>query len=74
MRAETGTVALVGRQQQGHFPDDRHAAGFILRGGWLPVPCEVIAVSVRYVHCGLSYRDVQELLAARGVEVDHVTI
>jgi len=38
MRAETGTVALVGREQQGHFPDDRHAAGLIVGGGWLPVP------------------------------------
>ena len=27
-----------------------------------------------YLHFGLSYRDVEELLAERGVEVDHVTI
>jgi hypothetical protein len=33
----SGTVALVGRQQQRHGPDDRHAAGFILGTGWLPV-------------------------------------
>jgi len=34
----------------------------------------VIAVAVRwYVRCGLSYRDGEELLAARGVEVDHIT-
>ena len=38
-------------------------------------PREVIAVAVRwYLRYGLSYRDVQELLAERGVEVDHVTI
>jgi transposase, IS6 family len=38
-------------------------------------PCEVIAVAVRwYLRYGLSYRDVEELLAERGVEVDHVTI
>jgi hypothetical protein len=39
-------------------------------------PPEVIAVAVRcYLRYGrLSYRDVEELLAERGVEVDHVTI
>src|SRR5262249_14544673 len=36
-------------------------------------PREVIAVAVRwYLRYGLSYRDVEELLAERGVEVDHV--
>jgi transposase-like protein len=38
-------------------------------------PREVIAVAVRwYLRYGLSYRDVEELLAERGIEVDHVTI
>ena len=38
-------------------------------------PREVIALAVRwYVRYGLPYRDVEELLAERGVEVDHVTI
>jgi IS6 family transposase len=38
-------------------------------------PSDVIVVAVRwYLRCGLSYRDVEELLAERGVEVDHVTI
>ena len=27
-----------------------------------------------YVRYGLSYRDVEELLAERGIEVDHVTV
>ena len=27
-----------------------------------------------YLRYGLSYRDVEELLAERGVEVDHVTV
>ena len=37
-------------------------------------PREVIAVAVRwYLRYGLSYRDVEELLAERGVAVDHVT-
>jgi transposase-like protein len=38
-------------------------------------PSEVIAVAVRwYLRYGLSYRDVEELLAERGITVDHVTI
>jgi IS6 family transposase len=38
-------------------------------------PPEVILLAVRwYLRYGLSYRDVEELLAERGVEVDHVTI
>ncbi len=38
-------------------------------------PSEVIVVAVRwYLRYGLSYRDVEELLAERGVEVDHVTV
>jgi IS6 family transposase len=35
----------------------------------------VIAVAVRWcLRYGLSYRDVEELLSERGIEVDHVTI
>jgi transposase-like protein len=38
-------------------------------------PREVIAMAVRwYLRYGLSYRDVEELLAERGVTVDHVTV
>ncbi|MFC5006418.1 IS6 family transposase, partial [Dactylosporangium cerinum] len=38
-------------------------------------PPEVIVVAVRwYLRYGLSYRDVEELLLERGVEVDHVTV
>jgi IS6 family transposase len=38
-------------------------------------PPDVIIVAVRwYLRFGLSYRDVEELLVERGVEVDHVTI
>jgi IS6 family transposase len=38
-------------------------------------PQEVIAVAVRwYLRYGLSYRDVEELLAERGITIDHVTI
>jgi IS6 family transposase len=38
-------------------------------------PPEVIVLAVRwYLRFALSYRDVAELLAERGVEVDHVTV
>src|ERR1700716_4093050 len=38
-------------------------------------PPEVIVLAVRwYLRFGLSYRDVEELPAERGIEVDHVTV
>jgi transposase, IS6 family len=38
-------------------------------------PPEVIMLAVRwYLRFGLSYRDLESLLAERGVEVDHVTL
>ena len=38
-------------------------------------PPEVILLAVRwYLRYGLSYRDLEELLAERGIEVDHVTL
>ncbi len=38
-------------------------------------PAEVITLAVRwYLRFGLSYRDVEELLAERGIEVDHVSV
>ena len=38
-------------------------------------PPEVISLAVRwYLRYGLSFRDVEELLAERGITVDHVTI
>jgi IS6 family transposase len=38
-------------------------------------PPDVVLLAVRwYLRYGLSYRDVEELLAERGIEVDHVTI
>src|SRR5258705_6198426 len=54
------------------------------RPGWSPpasafagfrFPPEVIVVAVRwYLRYNLSYRDVEELLVERGIEVDHVTV
>jgi transposase-like protein len=45
----------------------------VFAGFWfLP---KVISVAVRwYLRYGLSYRDVEELLAERGVTVDHVSV
>src|SRR5438105_15085491 len=38
-------------------------------------PAEVIMLAVRwYLRYGLSYRDVEELLTERGIEVDHLTV
>ena len=38
-------------------------------------PPEIIVLAVRwYLRYGLSYLDVEELLAERGIEVDYVTI
>jgi len=38
-------------------------------------PSEVIVLAVRwYLRYGSSYREVEELLAERGVQVDHVTV
>jgi transposase, IS6 family len=50
-------------------PDVRSAfAGFRF-------PSDVIVLAVRwYLRFGLSYRDLEELLTERGVEVDHVTV
>ncbi len=42
-------------------------------GFWFPP--EIIVLAVRwYLRFGLSSRDVEELLAERGIEVDHVTV
>jgi transposase, IS6 family len=38
-------------------------------------PRDIVVLAVRwYLRYGLSYRDVEELLGERGIEVDHVTI
>jgi transposase-like protein len=50
------------------LPSKSAFAGFRL-------PAEVIVVAVRsYLRYNLSYRDVEELLVERGVEVDHVSV
>jgi len=37
-------------------------------------PEVILIVARRYLRYGLSYRDLEELLAERGIEVDHVTL
>ena len=38
-------------------------------------PSDVIVLAIRwYLRFGLSYRDVEELLAERGIDVDHTTV
>jgi transposase, IS6 family len=69
-----GTVALVDRggwQETGSVAARGTASVF----AGFRFPPEVISVAVRwYLRYGLSYRDVEELLAERGVTVDHVSV
>jgi transposase-like protein len=38
-------------------------------------PPEIVVLAVRwYLRYGLCYRDLEELLAERGIDVDHVTV
>jgi IS6 family transposase len=62
------TVAMRTRRPRS-APAPRSAfAGFCF-------PPDVIVLAVRwYLRFGLSYRDVEELLTERGIEVDHVTV
>jgi transposase-like protein len=49
------------------------SAELCIRGSRFPP--EIIVLAVRwYLRYGLSYRDVAELMAERGIEVDHVTV
>jgi transposase-like protein len=55
------------------YPCPRSRPSFAFAG--FRFPAEVITLAVRwYLRFGLSYRDVEELLGERGIEVDHVTI
>jgi hypothetical protein len=75
-RVPKGTVALaiIASGQAGLMcrrPPRVSASAFA--GFWFPP--EVITLVVRwYLRFALSYRDVEELLAERGIEVDHVTM
>lgn len=72
-RSAAGTVALVDRGWSETGPVTAHRATSVFAG--FQFPREVISVAVRwYLRYGLSYRDVEELLAERGVTVDRVSI
>jgi transposase, IS6 family len=69
----TGTVALVDRGLPETGPMTAHRTASVFAG--FRFPPAVISLAVRwYLRYGLSYRDVEELLAERGIAVDHVTI
>ena len=71
-----GTVALTDRVFIGERArmSRRCPVGSVSFAGFR-FPPEVILLAVRwYLRYGLSYRDVEELLAERGIDVDHVTI
>ena len=79
-RCSRGTVALssrrAGRQTAGmkrrHRPVIPVAVSAFAGFGF---PSEVIMLAVRwYLRFGLSYRDLEELMAERGIDVDHVTL
>jgi hypothetical protein len=58
---------LADRERAGDWFYDSSSRDLDVR--WLPVPPEVISIAVRwYLRYGLSYRDVEELLAERGRE------
>src|SRR6266511_547473 len=62
------TVAMSTRR-----PQPASIAGSAFAGFCFPPDVIVLAVGW-YLRVALSYRDVEELLAERGVEVDHVTV
>jgi hypothetical protein len=79
--AARGTVALVAgvgiretrAMRSRRHPPVRSAPSSAFAG--YRFPPEVITLAVRwYLRFGLSDRDVEELLAERGIEVDHVSI
>jgi hypothetical protein len=67
------TVALVDRSER--ETGEVTSLGSVSVFAGFRFPPEVVSVAVRwYLRYGLSYRDVEELLAERAVTVDHVTI
>ncbi len=73
-----GTVALVDDSfGQAELMRRRHRRVPPPRSGFagFRFPREVIVLAVRwYLRYALSYRDVEELLAERGIAVDHVSV
>jgi DDE domain len=75
-----GTLALAVTPRSGEavcMRTRRSRPGAVPRSAFagFRFPPDVIVLAVRwYLRFGLSYPDVEELLAERGIEVDHVTI
>jgi transposase-like protein len=68
-----GAVALVDRGGRETGAVTSSGSSSVFAG--FRFPRTVISVAVRwYLRFGLSYRDVEELMAERGITVDHVTI
>jgi hypothetical protein len=68
LRPNSETVGMRTHRPRPALPTRSTFAGFRF-------PPDVIVLAVRwYLRFGLSYRDVEELLAERGVEVDHITV
>jgi IS6 family transposase len=71
--ARRGTVALADRSGQETGAVTSSGSSSVFAG--FRFPREVICLAVRwYLRYGLSYRDLEELPAERGITVDHVTI
>jgi IS6 family transposase len=73
VRTNQGSVALMDRggRETGSVTSSGRPSVF----AGFRFPREVISVAVRwYLRYGLSYRDAGELLAERGITVDHVTV
>jgi IS6 family transposase len=65
-----GEGAVVKRRRRS-APSIKSLSAFV----GIRFPPEVIVLAVRwYLRFGLSYRDLEELLAERGIDVDHVTL
>jgi IS6 family transposase len=70
-----GTVALTDRVSAVACTGIRRRCSVPVSFAGYRFPPDLILLAVRwYLRYELSYRDVEELLAARGIDVDHVTI
>jgi hypothetical protein len=70
-------MVAVGGEGGGMMPRRSRPEGALVGSAFkgFRFPPEVIVLAVRwYLRFGLSYRDVEELLIERGVEVNHVTV
>jgi transposase-like protein len=77
LRSRTGAVAAAVRVQTRIMRTCHPRPAAIARSAFAGFcfPPDVIVLAIRwYLRFALSYRDVEELLAKRGIDVDHVTV